>query len=275
MSDSSVEESDGPIVLCSNCRARVVLTEPKEKLSQTQAPTSRQQSTATVAPPKKPSEGQRQKMFDKLGPQKQTDGPTSVRRYIDFDASFYNEDYYSRNSISSSSSGNKKTFKPPEPRDQRWYSYNSPTGMYIALSKSKKRQRQRQRIDFFLAVSLFDLTTDEKDRVTRLDTYLDTRDARISYEERARKTLQEQSQALETNGLNNYSPKETRLGSWTQEQVPVETPDHQAEDALMHDVILLNNSEDDDQDPMGPSVLENMEISMVHVLPAEFQPTTH
>ncbi|KAM1188352.1 hypothetical protein ACFX2J_024177 [Malus domestica] len=270
MSDSSVEESDGPI-LCSNCRARVVLTEPKEKLSQTQAPTSRQQSTATVAPPKKPSEGQRQKVFDRLGPHKQTDSPTSVRRYIDFDPSFYNEDYYSRNSISSSSSANQKTFKPPEPRDQRWYSYNSPTGMYIALSK----KRQRQRIDFFLAVSLFDLTTDEKDRVTRLDTYLDTRDARISYEERARKTLQEQSQALETNGLNNYSPKETRLGSWTQEQVPVETPDHQAEDALMHDVILLNNSEDDDQDPMGPSVLENVEISMVHVLPAEFQPTTH
>ncbi|KAM1301766.1 hypothetical protein ACFX2H_012758 [Malus domestica] len=26
---------------------------------------------------------------------------------------------------------------------------------------------------------------------------------------------------------------------------------------------------------MGPSVLENMEISMVHVLPAEFQLTTH
>ncbi|KAM0956068.1 hypothetical protein ACFX2A_024889 [Malus domestica] len=50
MSDSSVEESDGPIVLCSNCRALVVLTEPKEKLHQTQAPTSRQQSTTTVAP---------------------------------------------------------------------------------------------------------------------------------------------------------------------------------------------------------------------------------
>ncbi|KAM2462347.1 hypothetical protein PS1_013228 [Malus domestica] len=68
MSDSSVEENDGPIVLCSNCRARVVLTEPKEKLPQTQTPTSWQQSTGTATPPKKPSEGQCQKVFDRLGP---------------------------------------------------------------------------------------------------------------------------------------------------------------------------------------------------------------
>ncbi|KAM1218559.1 hypothetical protein ACFX13_046559 [Malus domestica] len=57
MSDSSVKEGDWPIVLCSNCRARVVLTEPKKKLPQTQTLTSRQQSTATMAPPKEPSEG--------------------------------------------------------------------------------------------------------------------------------------------------------------------------------------------------------------------------
>ena len=31
---------------------------------------------------------------------------------------------------------------------------------------------------------------------------------------------------------------------------------------------------EDDQDPMGHSVLEIMEISIVHVLPAEFWPTT-
>ncbi|KAM2490938.1 hypothetical protein PS1_047757 [Malus domestica] len=41
---------------------------------------------------------------------------------------------------------------------------------------------------------------------------------------------------------------------------------------LTHDAIILNNPEDDDQDPIGPSILENI---MVHVLPAEFQPTTH
>ncbi|KAM2867361.1 hypothetical protein COP2_023288 [Malus domestica] len=58
MLDSNVEESDEPIVLCSNCRAHVVITEPKEKLPQTQTPTSRQQSTATAAPTNEPSEGQ-------------------------------------------------------------------------------------------------------------------------------------------------------------------------------------------------------------------------
>ncbi|KAM1067454.1 hypothetical protein ACFX2J_022455 [Malus domestica] len=33
--------------------------------------------------------------------------------------------------------------------------------------------------------------------------------------------------------------------------------------------------EDNDQDPMGHSVLYNMEISMVHILPVEFQLTAH
>ncbi|KAM1452986.1 hypothetical protein ACFXTO_002653 [Malus domestica] len=33
-------------------------------------------------------------------------------------------------------------------------------------------------------------------------------------------------------------------------------------------------AEEDDCNPMGPSVLDNMEISMVHVLPADFQSST-
>ncbi|KAM1159393.1 hypothetical protein ACFX19_033140 [Malus domestica] len=37
---------------------------------------------------------------------------------------------------------------------------------------------------------------------------------------------------------------------------------------------VLDNPADDDQDLMGPLVLNNMEICMVYVLPAEFQPTT-
>ncbi|KAM1262880.1 hypothetical protein ACFX2G_028566 [Malus domestica] len=61
----------------------------------------------------------------------------------DFDGPFYNEHYYSRNFSSSSLSTNKKTFKTPEPHDQRWYSYNCLTGMYTALSKSQKHQCQR------------------------------------------------------------------------------------------------------------------------------------
>ncbi|KAM1172880.1 hypothetical protein ACFX2G_023415 [Malus domestica] len=142
MSDFSEDGNGGPIVLCSNCKACVVLTEPKRKLPPMQMSTSQHQLAITAKPSKEPSEGQHQKVFDRLGPRKQTDDPTSVRRHIDFDAPFYNEDYYSCNSSSSSSSANQKTFRPPKPRDQRWYSYNSPTGMYTRLSKSQKRRRQ-------------------------------------------------------------------------------------------------------------------------------------
>ncbi|KAM2724731.1 hypothetical protein EV1_027519 [Malus domestica] len=54
-------------------------------------------------------------------------------------------------------------------------------------------QHLRYHFEVFSAVSLFGLTIDEEDRVARLDAYLDIRDARITYEERARKTLQEKN----------------------------------------------------------------------------------
>ncbi|KAM2620250.1 hypothetical protein TB1_036299 [Malus domestica] len=66
-----------------------------------------------------------------------------VRRRLDFDASFYDDDYYKRNSSSSESSRSQKTFKLPEPRDQRWYTYHSSKGVYTALSKSQKHRHQR------------------------------------------------------------------------------------------------------------------------------------
>ncbi|KAM2185621.1 hypothetical protein ACFX1Q_030603 [Malus domestica] len=138
MSDSSDDENGGPIVLCRNCKACVVLTEPKRQLPPMQMPTPQHQSAITVKLSNEPSKGQRQKVFDMLDPRKQTDGPTLVRPCFDFDAPFY-EDDYSRNSSSLSLSANPKTFGLPKPRDQRWYSYNSPTGMYTALSKSQKR----------------------------------------------------------------------------------------------------------------------------------------
>ncbi|KAM1986985.1 hypothetical protein ACFX15_034307 [Malus domestica] len=67
MSDSSIEETDGLMVLCSNCKARVILTEPKERPPQT--PTPRQPSKPAVTPPKELGEGQCQKVFDRLGSQ--------------------------------------------------------------------------------------------------------------------------------------------------------------------------------------------------------------
>ena len=135
------DDSDGPVVLCSRCKANVTL--PKQKRKSSQATTPQSASTAATTPPKLLGGGPRQKVFDRLGPQARMDGPTSVRRRLDFDVPFYDEDYHSRNSSSSSSSAKQRTFKPPETRDQRWYSYNSPTGVYTALSKSQKRRRQR------------------------------------------------------------------------------------------------------------------------------------
>ncbi|KAM2165536.1 hypothetical protein ACFX1R_039673 [Malus domestica] len=50
MSNSSTEETNGPTVLCSNCKARVILIEPKEKPPQT--PTPQQPSKVAATPPK-------------------------------------------------------------------------------------------------------------------------------------------------------------------------------------------------------------------------------
>ncbi|XP_050116057.1 uncharacterized protein LOC126593931 [Malus sylvestris] len=433
-------------------------------------PTSQHQSAITAKPLKEPSKGHRQKVFGRLDPIKQTDGPTSVRRRLDFDAPFYNEDYYSCISSSSSSSANQKTFRPPEPRDQRWYSYNSPTGMYTALSKSQKRRRQRidclarrqvtqpvsatkwqpketvgsgddwptptimaelqgqkeinrdfettieaaekrikllirhdemkacfqqfkkeaesqlpplplkeplikvrrnlhppflgksleymkefhktyfandlyglpkacqealdlaltcpdaeqiiqkttdpamkarfqhirkaRVLDFevdpytdidtaelhfslddfqhlryhfevFSTVSLFGLTVDETERVARLDAYLDTRNAQIAYEERARQIRQDQNPVPDACKFEDDNQQDTTSDCVTQALEYVESQSELAANAPSHINIVLLTSEDDNQDPMGHSVLENMEISMVHVLPAEFQLTTH
>ncbi|KAM2973535.1 hypothetical protein FF2_020075 [Malus domestica] len=137
MMDYSTDEDSGTAVLCSKCRAKVG-SEPEEKPSSLipERPTAAtQQKVANV--------GQHQGVFYRLGPKVRMEETPSVRRRLDFDASFYDEDYYKRNSSSSESSRSQKTFKPPEPRDQRWYTYHSSKGVYTALSKSQKRRHQR------------------------------------------------------------------------------------------------------------------------------------
>ncbi|KAM1414866.1 hypothetical protein ACFX2I_006584 [Malus domestica] len=114
MMDYSTDEDSGTTILCSKCRAKVNI-EPEGKSS----PLIMEQPTAAT--------------------QQKT---PSVRRCLDFDASFYDNDYYICNSSSSESSLSQKTFKPPEPRDQRWYTYHSSKGVYTALSKSQKHQHQ-------------------------------------------------------------------------------------------------------------------------------------
>ncbi|KAM2033421.1 hypothetical protein ACFX1T_015311 [Malus domestica] len=137
MRDYSTDEDSGTAVFCSKCRAKVG-SEPEEKPSSpiTERPTAAiQQKAAGV--------GRHQGVFDRLGPKVKMEETPSVRRRLDFGASFYDEDYYTRNSGSSESSRSQKTFKPPEPKDQRWYTYHSSKGVYTALSKSQKRRHQR------------------------------------------------------------------------------------------------------------------------------------
>ncbi|KAM2767409.1 hypothetical protein COP1_023208 [Malus domestica] len=111
--------------------------------------------------------------------------------------------------------------------------------------------------------------TNEQDRVVHLDASLDTKNARIAYEEPARKALQGQNQTPATNTLEDNNQNETGSVYTPQEQVSDKAKDDQVEEAPKHHTAL-DNSKDDNHDPMGPSVLENIEISMVHVLPVEF-----
>ncbi|KAM1047423.1 hypothetical protein ACFX2C_026781 [Malus domestica] len=133
MMDYSTDEDSGTAVLCRKCRAKVD-SEPEEKPSSRPVALTRQKIA---------NEGQHHGVFGRLGPKVRMEETPPVRRRLDFDASFYDDDYYKRNSSSSGSSRSQKTFKPPEPRDQRWYTYHSSKGVYTALSKSQKRRHQR------------------------------------------------------------------------------------------------------------------------------------
>ncbi|KAM1340099.1 hypothetical protein ACFX2H_038543 [Malus domestica] len=137
MTDYNTDENSGSAVLCSKCKVNVN-TEPKEKSSPPimEQPTAATQQTMLNA-------CQHQGVFYRRDPKVWVEETPSVRRRLDFDASFYNEDYYIRNSSSSESSQSQKTFKPLEPRDQRWYTYHSSKGVYNALSKSQKCRHQR------------------------------------------------------------------------------------------------------------------------------------
>ncbi|KAM2350184.1 hypothetical protein ACFX1X_013612 [Malus domestica] len=137
MMDYNTNEDNGIAILCSKCRAKVNI-EPGEK---SPPPIMEQPTVATQQ--KVTNVGQHQGVFDRLGPKVRMEETPSVRRCLDFDASFYDDDYYIRNSSSSESSRSQKTFKLPEPRDQHWYTYHSSKVVYTTLSKSQKRQHQR------------------------------------------------------------------------------------------------------------------------------------
>ncbi|KAM1265611.1 hypothetical protein ACFX2J_035279 [Malus domestica] len=86
---------------------------------------------------------------------------------------------------------------------------------------------------------------------------------------------QKQSPTPDACKPDDDSKKDTESDCMAQAHEYVETHNDQAVNAPTHDALVLTNPKNDDQDLMGHSVLENMEISMVHVLPVEFQLTTH
>ncbi|KAM2168296.1 hypothetical protein ACFX1Q_037756 [Malus domestica] len=135
-------------------------------------------------------------------------------------------------------------------------------------------QSLRYHFEVFLAVSLFGLTTDEIACVARLDAYLDTRDARIHYQEQAR--ILTPSTLSTSTSLVSITPNQQAAEATTQDQ----TLEEGAEESLCPTltttkvVVADQTKDEEDPNPMGPSVLDNMEISMVHVLPAAIQSST-
>ncbi|KAM2302596.1 hypothetical protein ACFX1S_033381 [Malus domestica] len=138
-------------------------------------------------------------------------------------------------------------------------------------------QYLRYHFEVFSAVSLFGLTTDEIARVVRLDAYLDTRDARIHYQEQAR--ILTPSTLSTSTSLEAITQNQQVAEAATQDQ----TTEEGAEESLCPtltttEAVVVDQTRDEvseeDPNPLGPSVLDNMEISMVHVLPAAFQSST-
>ena len=175
-------------------------------------------------------------------------------------------------------------------------------------------QYLRYHFEVFSAVSLFGLTADEMRRVERLDAYLDIRNARIAYQEQIQATAQVSEPApvpkilrdKEANQEKNLEDNDETLGDEEEnlgdedknlEDANFGDEGENLEDAVFGDDDANFENEDetlrdeeeipedetlDEEEPtkredpnsMGPSVLDNMEISMVHVLSADFQSTT-
>ncbi|KAM1405034.1 hypothetical protein ACFX2I_013463 [Malus domestica] len=140
-------------------------------------------------------------------------------------------------------------------------------------------QYLRYHFEVFLVISLFGLTVDEITPVARLDAYLETRDARIMYQEQARLLV-----PIPSTIPISDEPEAPKQNKQTSEETPWEqTIEERAEESLSTaltevDAVVGDQErekpEEGDRNAMGPSVLDNMEISMVHVLPADFQPST-
>ncbi|KAM0963786.1 hypothetical protein ACFX2A_023231 [Malus domestica] len=107
MTDYNTDEDSRTVILCSKCKGNVN-TELKEK---SYPPIMEQPTAATHQ--KVINAGQHQGVFDRLGPKVRVEETPSVRRRLDFDAPFYDEVYYIRNSSSSESLQSQKLSNLP------------------------------------------------------------------------------------------------------------------------------------------------------------------
>ncbi|KAM2856051.1 hypothetical protein PS2_000458 [Malus domestica] len=140
-------------------------------------------------------------------------------------------------------------------------------------------QYLRYHFEVFLVVSLFSLTTDEITRVTRLDAYLNTRDARIMYQEQARILASIPGTLLILDPLEAPTQNQQAAEETPREQTIEEGAYESLGTTLTEADAAVGDpereeAEEDDRNLMGPSVLDNMEINMVHVLLADFQSST-
>lgn len=112
------------------------------------------------------------------------------------------------------------------------------------------------------------------ERVAWLDAYLDTRDARITYQEETLNASHKQGHVITPTESGANVPNEEVPVSISQKHTLVPAEDSHTEDAHEQDTLLESPTRlEREHDPMSHLVLDNMEISMVHVLPVEFQLT--
>ena len=98
LSRSGTEETIKLATRCTQCKEDVPI-KPRARPQQIEVPCVR---SVPMTLQKTPGSSPRNTVFNRLGPQEVKS--SSARRRLDFDTPFYNEDYYSRNSSSSSSS---------------------------------------------------------------------------------------------------------------------------------------------------------------------------
>ena len=136
-------------------------------------------------------------------------------------------------------------------------------------------QYLRDHFEVFSAVSLF------RAPVARLDAYLDIKDARIMYQEQARISAQVPDLIPVPKEPKTYEQGQRALMDVPEHaRVSVETDDADTlhtspkEENPADEDVEEEKPAEEDHNSMGHSILDNMEISMVHILPADFQSST-